>query len=284
MDILESVKAMKNLTYSEEIFVSYFLNSTDKFLKQNVTEIAAEIFISAATIYRLLDKLGYNGLAQFKIDLVSNIKKKSENVNLIDINYPIKKTDSYREVTDNLIELYCQTANDTKTLINYNNLIKATEIISDSKIINIFTTSSNINFAENFKFQMKEIGYTVNVPKDDYNQNLYAANCKEKHAAIIISYGGRSKNLHRVAHILKENKVKTVLITSTQENEIEKIVHLPIYLASVENHYHKVSSFSSRFSLLFILDILYSAIFNMNYDNNIDYKIINYKKINKSFK
>lgn len=49
---------------------------------------------------------------------------------------------------------------------------------------------------------MKEIGYPVNVPKDEYNQSLYAASATQDDVVIIISYQGRSKILHHVANTL----------------------------------------------------------------------------------
>ena len=126
---------------------------------------------------------------------------------------------------------------------DYRQITEIIDIMLNAKSITIFTTSSNLSFPGNFAFQMKEIGYPVNVPKDEYNQSLYAASANQDDVAIIISYQGRSKILHHVADTLHAQDIKTILITSVHDPEIKNKVKYCLYLASNENHYNKISSF-----------------------------------------
>lgn len=282
MDVFGKLRTIDNLTHSENILVNYILNDPQSFLILKPKDIAANNFISVATIYRLLEKLGYNGVTNFKIDLAAGLIKKQKHSDMdIDVNYPIKPTDNSREIVDNLSELYRQTIVDTETLINYSSLVECVNTLKKAKHIDVYTNSSNTFFAHNFKFQMQEIGLHVNVPEEEYIQNLYAANSTKESVAIVISYGGRSHNLHNVVEILKGNQAKIILITSTQHNPLSlKADHL-LYLASDENHYNKISSFSSRFSVLFLLDLIYSSFFHLDFEKNINYKRDNYLKIHR---
>ncbi|MFD2388722.1 MurR/RpiR family transcriptional regulator [Enterococcus rivorum] len=128
---------------------------------------------------------------------------------------------------------------------------------------------------------MQEIGVLVNVPEEDYVQRLSAANSDKEHVAIVVSYGGRGQTTKEVVKILRDNEVDIVLITSMQENPLIKYAKHKLYLASAENHYNKVSSFSTRLSLLSVFDLLYSIYFNHDYEKNLQYKISNYQKMNK---
>lgn len=284
MDVLSKLKTLANVTPNEQVLVQYILNHPEKFLLQKPQEVSDELFVSLATLYRLLEKLDYSGVTQFKVDLATTIKAKTTSSPAVDVNYPIKQSDSYREIVDNLSDLYQQTSLETERMLDYQTLSLATEQIEKAHSTTVFTSSSNIYFAENFSFQMREIGYTVDVPKDEFTQSLHAANMTSNDVAIIVSYGGRSHNLHRIIKILRTNQVKIILITSTQSNPLSKEANLSLYLASIENHYHKVSSFSSRFSLLFLFDLLYSGIFTLNYERNRAYKTTNYQKINEELK
>ena len=49
-------------------------------------------------------------------------------------------------------------------------------------------------------------------------------------------------------------------------------------MSSQEHRYIKVGSFSSRLSLLYILDALYSSYFELDYQSNLE-KRINYYKM-----
>ena len=131
---------------------------------------------------------------------------------------------------------------------------------------------------------MMEINAEVNVPEVDYMQNLCAANSDSTHYAIVISFGGRSVSFYNLMKILKENNVSILLITSTQGNSLCEYADDIIYMSSFENHYNKISSFSTRMTLLYILDTLYSIYFKKDYEKNISFKLNSYKKMNKELK
>lgn len=283
MSLLETLKSLSDTSHSEEVLIEFIIKSPERFLLMRPKAIATDLFVSVPTLYRFLEKLGYNGLTEFKIDLASAFHRPEKN-EIIDVNYPISASDTYRELTDNLSELYTQTLQETNTLMDHNELMKACKIIESGSSITVFTTSSNITFAENFAFQMLEIGYQVTVPKDEFTQSIAAANLNPSDTAIIISYAGRSESLHKIRNLLNQNKVQTILVTSTQDNPLAKFTNINLYLVSTENHYNKISSFSSRFSLLYLLDSLYSGIFSLNYDRNLKFKKSNYAKINQKLK
>lgn len=153
-------------------------------------------------------------------------------------------------------------------------------LLQKAEIIDIYTTSANIFFAENFKFQMQEIGKTVNVPKDNYTQHLTAANSTPKHLAIIVSFEGRGANIPEIFAILKRNKCKILLITSKNSPLLKEPVDSTFLFSSLENHYHKISSFSTRMSLMYLFDMLYLSYFNIDYEKNSTYKLANYQKMN----
>ncbi|WP_442970898.1 hypothetical protein [Romboutsia sp. 1001713B170207_170306_H8] len=79
--------------------------------------------------------------------------------------------------------------------------------------------------------------------------------------------------------MLKNNKTPIILISSTNENPLNKYATYQLYLSSNENHFNKISSFSTRLSLLYILDCMYTQFFKLNYNANIKYKLNTYNKL-----
>ena len=153
--------------------------------------------------------------------------------------------------------------------------------MNQAKVLDVYSSSANLHLAKNFKFQMQEIGCLINVPDEDYVQRLSAANSDENHLAIVISYGGRGQTTIEVMKILEENKTPILLITSSQNNPFLEKAREVLYLSSNENHYNKISSFSTRFSILMVLDVLYANYFNQNSLANKEYKLANYQKMNR---
>jgi DNA-binding MurR/RpiR family transcriptional regulator len=60
-------------------------------------------------------------------------------------------------------------------------------------------------------------------------------------------------------------------------NSLSQVSDLVINIATKEKMYSKIGQFSSRTSILMILDFLYAGIFEKDYDSNIEY----ISKINK---
>lgn len=281
MNIFKKFKHLSNLTNNEEILINYIDKYPKEFISLKPKEISAKIHVSVPTIYRLINKLGLSGINDLKVEIRTYLKNR-DNIKIENIDYPILPTDTHYDVMLKLKEVYGETINDTLDLADPETLVKVCEQMLKAKNIDIYTSAANVFFAENFKFQMQEINVMVNVPKEDYVQRLSAANSNSSHVAIVISFGGRGHAFKDLVKILKNNNTTIVLITSTEENPLLEYADYKIFMSSSENHYNKISSFSTRMTLLYILDTLYANYFKMDYENNINRKIGTYKKINSN--
>lgn len=283
MNILTKMTQLQNLTSNEKVLIDYILKEPKKTINCRPNELATLSYVSVATIYRLINKLGLSGFNEFKLELISSLKMSDEN-EIIDYDYPISESDTPFKIVKNLYTLYNQTIDETLSYFDPESLLEIGNRLYEATVIDVYAASANLFIAENFKFQMQEIGVMINIPAENYIQELTAANSDSKHIAIVISFGGRSITTKEVVKILSENDVDIILITATKENPLSKYAKYKIFLASNENHYDKVSSFSTRLSLLYILDTLYSIYFNKDYDENVKYKLKNYQKINKELR
>jgi len=283
MNVLTKISELNNLTSNEENLAKFILEHPEVVINSRANEIARLSFSSTSTLYRFINKLGLSGLAEFKIELISSLKMIADTKEL-NYDYPISKNDTSLEMMQSLYKLYQGTIDDTFMYMDSEAIEEVVERLYTAKVIDVYSTSANLFFAKNFKFQMQEIGVLVNVPDEDYIQSLSAANSDQTHIAIVVSFGGRGVVISNVTQMLYEQGIDIVLITSTQDNPLTKYAKYKLYLASSENHYNKISSFSTRLSLLYVFDMLYSFYFHKDYERNILYKLNNYKKINKELK
>ena len=281
MNILTKLRQLNDLTNNQKALVDYILEKPQDFLVLKPKEIAKAAYVSVSTIYRLLDRIDLNGVNELKIEIASCLEDRST---VVDNDYPILPTDSNYEVAKNLRQLYNQTIEDSFLLNDFEILEKVVDLLIEAQHIDVYSSSANLYFAKNFKFQMEEIGVYINVPSEDYMQRLLATNSDNGHVAIVVSYGGRGSTTRDVVSILKENNIKIILVSSYLQNPLEKEATYTIYMSSLENHYNKISSFSTRLTLLYIFDVIYSIYFKRNYDKNLDYKLINYQKMNKNLR
>ncbi|MCD7894982.1 MAG: MurR/RpiR family transcriptional regulator [Erysipelotrichaceae bacterium] len=278
MNIFNKLNLM-NLTESEETLVSYIKNHTEDFIEKSASEIASSCFVSVSTIYRLCKKLDISGLSELKVLVSSNkdnYMKESDNLNY---NYPVDKNATQYQITHQLQTVYDQTITSTINLLDLEELRLSVSKLKKAKMIDVYTSAGNIYFAENFKFQMQEIGVYVNVPVDEYLQRLSVSISDHTHCAIVISFGGRGMLVKDLVMHLKKNKTPIILITSTDNDKIIPYATHILYMSSYEDHYNKISSFATRLSILYILDCLYTCYFKLDYDQNISNKLNYYEKM-----
>lgn len=197
----------------------------------------------------------------------------------LDYDYPVKPHQTPFQVTKNIQELYRKTIQATANLIDYEEIQKITHQMKKAQAIDIYTSAGNLYFAQNFKFQMQEIGKTVHVPEEEYLQRISAASSDPGHLAIVISFGGRGAVMRAIVELLQRQKTPLVLISSTTKNALTDAASYHLYLSSYEHHYHKISSYGTRLSLLYLLDCLYTCYFELDYEKNIQNKLDYYHRL-----
>lgn len=279
MNIFSKMDELVDLTDNEKILVEFIKNKRFDFIDLEVEDICSQSFVSKSTIYRLCKKLDLNGISQLKVAVSAGIKDYIQND--VDYDFPIKRNQTQYEVLDSLKSIYNSTVNSTFNLMDLDKLKIIVSQLKKAKVIDIYTSAGNLFFAENFKFQMAEIGININVPEEEYLQHLTASTSDETHMAIIISFGGRGRCIGSITGILNETNTPILLITSTDDNPLKKYAKYILYMSSFENHFNKISSFSTRLSLLYILDIIYACYFKLDYDKNLKYKTDTYKRMQR---
>lgn len=282
MNILMKLKNSKVLSNNEKIIADYILEHPDRILKMTAKDLSTVCYVSTATIYRLCDKLELSGFADLKLKITSSLEEYLKSTENFDFNFPVKQFQTHYEIIHKLKEDYEQTLSSTANLFSLDQLKRVVSKMKKAQVIDVYTSAGNIYFAQNFQFQMQEIGVSINVPIDEYQQRLQAASSDNSHLAIIVSYSGRGIISDILFRILKERKTPIILISSYNYpiKEVKPDHHL--YISSGENHYKKISSFSTRLSILYIFDILYTCYFELNYEENLERKLDYYRLIDKT--
>lgn len=281
MNIFSQLEQMNDFTDNEKLIIEYMKTKPEEFVQMSAKQISQKCYVSLSTIYRLCDKLGFSGLSELKVQVSRSLHEYLQKQDDFDYNYPIKQNQTQYQMIHQLKKVYDQTIISTLNLMDVEQLNLIVQHMKKSKSIDLYASAGNIYFAQNFQFQMQEIGVTINVPEEEYLQRLLAASSDSSHFAIIISFGGRGVLVERLIHILKRKKTPIVLICGAGQNPYEKYANYHLYMNPYENHYHKISSFSTRLTLLYILDCIYTCYFELDYENNIQKKLNYYQYMKK---
>lgn len=280
INILTKLKTHNHYSHNEQLLVDYILQNPQEVIEMDSKTLCQKCFVSTSTLYRLCEKLGLSGFSDLKVKISNSLHSYQKDVEQFDFDFPVKEYQTHHEIIDKIKEDYDKTLISTENLFDLEQLRLSVHAMKKAKHIDIYTSAGHIYFAQNFQFQMKEIGVDVQVPVDEYVQRLTAAGSDSTHFAIIISFEGRAILTETLMNMLKEKKTPVLLISSPKIKDFYSDFHL--YISPYENHYKKISSFSTRLSLLYILDVLYTCYFELDYKDNVKKKMDYYDLIWKT--
>lgn len=256
---------------SERDIINYLFKQREHIKDKTVKQISEETYTHPSTLIRIAKKLGYNGWLELKEHFLDEIDYLNRHFTSIDANYPFNERDSLMTVANKMALLNQTTISDTLSLLNLDDLEKATSLIEKVQHIKVFSIYHNLMLCHDFKSKMDRIGKHVSLCMVD--PHFEAANSTSETCAIVISYSGESKEVIDILPFLQKKKVPIIAITSMGENTITKYAHCVLRMTTRERLYSKIGNFSSNDSICFLLDVLYACVFSKDYQNNLDYKI-----------
>lgn len=271
MKLEKRIELCDSMTPLESEIASYILNNKDAITKLKIQELADILFISKSAIHRFVKKIGFNGFNDLKVSIAKENADLLENNSYINVNYPFQAKDNPRQIAFKLLELYEKAIKDTFEYVDLNKIKAVSQLIDSADVIDVYTHAHNSNIAENFQDKMLTIGRSVNCPSSFYNQRLTVLASDQKHVAIILSYSGKATFILPIVKKLYEKGVKVIQIGKAGSNYYSQYVTYHLSISDSENNRDRMSQFSSHIAMQYIMDVLYSCIYNEKRKKNTKY-------------
>lgn len=262
-----------NLTNSEKIAREYILKNHSRIHNMTLSEVAHESFTSESTFIRLAKKLGLSGWVELRAKLTKECHILKLEGQTINANMPFDETNSFEETIKQVSQLKISTITDTVELMNTPNFETIIKKIYQSSEILIFANSINIQLLEDFAFKMRRLGTTTRVSNIHAEQLHDAQNIRKEGIAIFVSYSGYFDRLNHVIDILKNKNIPILAITNIGGNYLSSRADYHLYISTRESLYAKVANFSTSTSIMHIMDLIYSCIYSLNYEKNMEHVI-----------
>lgn len=271
MKLEKRIELCDSMTPLESEIASYILNNKDAVTKLKIQELADILFISKSAIHRFVKKIGFNGFNDLKVSIAKENADLLENSSYINVNYPFQAKDNPRQIAFKLLELYEKAIKDTFEYVDLDQIKAVSQLIDSADVIDVYTHAHNSNIAENFQDKMLTIGRSVNCPSSFYNQRLTVLASDQKHVAIILSYSGKATFILPIVKKLYEKGVKVIQIGKAGSNYYSQYVTYHLSISDSENNRDRMSQFSSHIAMQYIMDVLYSCIYNEKRKKNTKY-------------
>jgi len=252
---------------AEKIIIEHILGNPEKVTKENIYELADQTFTSPSTIVRLCKKNSFKGFKDFKSNLISEVavRKQAEK----EMNKEITKSDDIESIVDVITQINIVSLENTKNLIDLNTIEACVDHIVASKSLSIFGIGSSLIVAKDAQQKFMRINKRSAVYEDWHMQYLEANNMTKGDVGIIISYSGETDEMVKCAKVMKMNGATVISITRYVESKITRLADHNIYVSADECTFRS-GAMASRISQLNIIDILYTACANRNYERSLE--------------
>ena len=266
MNLLLKLESIKDLSHNERQVVTFILKNPEQALNLGIVELAQQSFTSTSTIMRLCKKLEMNGFKDFKRQLFHDVNHYIDNSLLFQEQVPLEPGDSLSCVVDKTTRNGVRAVLDVRKFNRIETFEKVIQMMGKAKQIDFYGSGVSNLIAHDAMIKALRIGLSTTAYFHYSEMAMLSRTCGRDHLAIILSYTGYTEETLNIAKYLRQRNVPTISITSHTNNALSELCQVNLFVDSFESVY-RIGGMSSRLSTLHLLDIIFAAYINENYDD-----------------
>lgn len=259
---------MHSFTPNEQSIAAYILSHKEQILQLNIQELAKATYTSHSAINRLTHKLGLSGFKEFMITLAREFQQDSQSLSPVDPNYPFGVGESSVQVAREIAELMKETIDKTVTFMDDELLTQTAQLLDQAERIFIYAVGDSQIRAKSFQNKMFKINKYVIIATELSEWAHHTVNLTSRDCAIFLTYHGKSSSYIKVAQHLAFERIPFITITASRYSELARLSTLCIQVPNDEMKLAKIGTFSSQIAFEYVLNVIYSCIYKIDYQNN----------------
>lgn len=153
---------------------------------------------------------------------------------------------------------------------DYNQLHRIVQRMSRADMINVFSVGTSATVALEFQQKMLRFGKIVNLTMSSCFLPGYALTATEHTVNLAISQSGENRDVVESLKLLKKNKRYCIGITATPDSSVAKMCQ-EVILVNIQEQYsyeEKIDTFAVYSAFHFILDCMFSFLYQLDYESN----------------
>lgn len=254
--IIQRILATKNsLGAAGRKVADFVLDKPEAIIYLSVTEAAAQIGVSEATIIRFCQQLDLKGYQDFKIQLSQAIQTPVKT-----LNEEIELTDSPTQLLRKVSQVMVATISESLRIANDQSLQHAFETLAHANRIEFIGSGGSGIIAQDAHHKFLKLGIPCGVHRDAHNAAQVCSVLTKGDVVVAISYSGSTKDILRSVSLAKEAGAKVLAISRYGKTPLSKIADITLYTLSPESYYRS-EGVCSRVAQLCLIDTLYTGVF-----------------------
>jgi DNA-binding MurR/RpiR family transcriptional regulator len=268
--LLTIKRKLPHLNPALQRIAAYITENPEKIKFLKIKELASECEVSEATVSRFVKELDIGTFQELKIILAEVPFKDLKNAQKEGkfIYDDVAKGDSIENVIEKITYRNIEALEDTKKIINSQEIEKAVSVIDKADIVTIYCVGTSRIAAESAKMRFYRVGKECIIYNDPANQAVSSSLQGKKDVAIGISNSGKSAPTVNALKMAKEKGSRTICITSSDKSPINRYADIRLYTVDNPSSFFQ-ESLVSRVAQILIIDILYASYALKHYNKSI---------------
>ena len=180
----------------------------------------------------------------------------------------LEHTDQLTDIVDKVTYRNIASLENSRMLVEPEAVRRSVDLICASNTVLLFGMGASFLVAHDAYQKFLRVGKRCALSEDIHCQYLHARNAGPSDVAIIISYTGYTEEILRCAQDLRRQGTPIIAITRFEPSPLSQMSDCNLYVVAMEETFRS-GAMSSRIAQLNMIDILYTAYFNRNYNQSI---------------
>jgi DNA-binding MurR/RpiR family transcriptional regulator len=264
---LERIRQGLSILKPAERKVSTFILDNPKdILHMPIAELSKKANTSEATIIRMCRSLNFKGYSDLKLSIAAAIPQKAIEHKYQDISADSSLSETISQIASNNI----YSIKNTLSVNDEKDISKAIQGLNHARRIAIIGIGASAIVAHDFEQKLKRINKWCEALVDSHSQLVAVTNLNKDDILFAISYSGETKEIINTVNIAKENNINVISLTEYSNNTLQKLSDLNLFVSSTENFIRSAAT-ASRISQLTIIDILFTGLASIYFDDAVKY-------------
>ncbi|OIK12871.1 MurR/RpiR family transcriptional regulator [Bacillus sp. MUM 13] len=232
----------------EKIIADYILENSGKIIHCSINEVAEDLKVAEATVFRFCKRIGYKGYQAMKIALASEsmtaVQPASELIN------------DGENITEKIFKSNIRSLANTLQINECASVEKAAECILFAKRVSFYGAAGSSAIAMDAFQKFISAGFHAYSFMDSHSQSMFASHLDSQDTAVVISHSGSDKESLKILDAALEKGAKTIAITGFPNSPLARRAHVSLCTSSEETEY-RPEDLASLIIQLSLIDALY---------------------------
>ena len=257
---------LSTLNPAERAAAEYILGNPAESSRISIYVLAKNAYVSPSAVVRLCHTVGFSGFKEFRRSLLTELAAEEAEQRIAA--KEIVKSDTIEEIISKITSINIQSLYETERLMNPKVLNQCVDLIQNADKVIFFGLGASWLAARDAYEKFLRINKPCAQNEDWHLQLLSALNSTKKDVGIVISYSGQTAEMIECMKAMKENHTPMIAITRSVKSPVYDLADYRLYTTSNESLFRS-AAMSSRISQLNIIDILYTAYANRQYEYSL---------------